>query len=195
MSEPMPTLTTARLVLRPFITADGETVERLAGMREIADTTLTIPHPYPVGGAAPWIAKHAEAWEAGTGLSLALAPHDSPSEIVGAISLAVTRQHARAELGYWVAADRWSRGYATEAGQRMIEYAFDAMTMNKVEARHFTRNPASGRVMQKLGMSLEGVHRQAFLRWGRFEDVAVYAILAADWRRSLGRTSLDDTDR
>jgi RimJ/RimL family protein N-acetyltransferase len=51
-----------------------------------------------------------------------------------------------------------------------------------VQGRHFTRNAASGRVLQKLGMQLEGIHRDAYLRWSSFEDVAVYAVLAPDWR-------------
>jgi ribosomal-protein-alanine N-acetyltransferase len=49
-----------------------------------------------------------------------------------------------------------------------------------VQARHLTRNPASGRVMQKIGMRHEGVNRQAVKKWGRFEDIGMYAILAED---------------
>ena len=61
-----PTLTTARLTLRPFVADDAFDVERLAGRREIADTTLNIPHPYPHGGAAEWIRLHGPAWIDGT---------------------------------------------------------------------------------------------------------------------------------
>lgn len=55
-----PLLHTERLVLRPFALTDATLVEELAGAREVADTTLTIPHPYPKGGAAAWIATHGD---------------------------------------------------------------------------------------------------------------------------------------
>lgn len=66
-----PVLRTARLELRPFVLEDAPRVTELAGAREIADTTLTIPHPYPEGAAEGWIAAHQQAWEAGSGLTLA----------------------------------------------------------------------------------------------------------------------------
>src|SRR6476660_8627318 len=67
-----PTLTTERLTLRPFIADDAFDVERLAGMREIADTTLNIPHPYPHGGAAEWIRLHGPAWIEGSSATFAI---------------------------------------------------------------------------------------------------------------------------
>src|SRR5438067_5283174 len=165
----MPTLTTERLVLRPFVAEDGPAVERLAGAREVADTTLNIPHPYPPGGGAQWIATHAASWEALTRLTLAIAPHEAPNDLLGAIGLTIAREHAHAEIGYWIGAHAWNRGYATEAARAITGYAFAELTLHRVQARHFTRNPASGRVMQKLGMRLEGLHRDAYLRRGRFE--------------------------
>ncbi|HEX5439068.1 MAG TPA: GNAT family protein [Gemmatimonadaceae bacterium] len=55
------------------------------------------------------------------------------------------------------------------------------LTFELTEGRHFVRNPASGRVLQKVGMRLEGLHCGAFLRWGNFEDVAVCAVLESEW--------------
>lgn len=176
----LPRLTTERLLLRPFVAADGPAVERLAGAWEVAETTLNIPHPYPEEGGAAWIDTHAAAWEEAERLTLAICLADTPDEVVGAISLSVAREHARAELGYWIGADMWGRGYATEAGQAIVTFGFTTLGLNRIQARHFVRNPASGRVMQKLGMRFEGVMRQAYRRWDRFEDVAMYAILASD---------------
>src|SRR3954469_652364 len=110
----LPTLTTARLDLRPFVPDDAFDVERLAGMREIADTTLNIPHPYPHGGAAEWIRLHAPAWTEGTSATFAIIGQKMGA-LVGTISLIIKREHQRAELGYWIAPDCWNRGYATEA--------------------------------------------------------------------------------
>lgn len=177
----LPRLATERLLLRPFVAADAPTVERLAGAREVADTTLTIPHPYPAGAAEAWIAEHTPAWEADQRLTLAVCVADAPAVVVGAIGFGIAAEHARAELGYWIGVDAWGRGYATEAARALLAFGFATLGLNRIQAQHFLRNPASGRVLQKVGMTFEGVHRQAYRRWGRFEDAAMYAALASAW--------------
>jgi RimJ/RimL family protein N-acetyltransferase len=174
-----PTLHAARLVLRPFVPADAPDVARLAGAREVAAGTLTVPHPYPEPAAVAWIAGHAGAWADGSRVTYALTLRDGGA-LVGAAGLAITAAHRRAELGYWVGVPYWGRGYCTEASGALLAFAFGPLALHRVEAHHFTRNPASGRVMQKLGMRLEGVHRGAVLKDGRFEDLAHYAVLADD---------------
>ena len=187
-----PLLHTERLILRPFDEADAPAVQALAGAREIADTTLHIPHPYPPGAAAAWIATHAGTWESATGETCAIVSRDEGS-LVGAIGLAINGPHASGELGYWIGVPHWNRGYATEAARAMLALAFGSLRLNRVHAHHLTRNPSSGRVMQKIGMQLEGVHRQAVRKWDRFEDIAVYAILASDWLAKL-RVRCPDAD-
>jgi RimJ/RimL family protein N-acetyltransferase len=181
---PQPILTTDRLTLRPFAPADAPAVERMAGAFEVADTTLTIPHPYPTGGGALWIATHAPSWEVG---ELATYAVTITGELVGAISLTFAVAHRRAELGYWIGVPFWGRGLATEAAHAVIAMGFERLDLNRIQAMHLTRNPASGRVMQKAGMALEGVHREYFLKNGRFEDVARYALLRQDWRAASSR--------
>jgi [ribosomal protein S5]-alanine N-acetyltransferase len=176
-----PTLLTTRLELRPFAADDAFDVERLAGMREIADTTLNIPHPYPHGGAADWIALHEPAWREGSSATFAIVERET-RKLVGAISLIIKREHRRAELGYWIALDVWNCGYATEAGRRVIDFGFEQLGLHRIEARHLLRNPASGRVMEKLGMQKEGVERDWAIKWDQFESLAVYSILEPEWR-------------
>jgi ribosomal-protein-alanine N-acetyltransferase len=177
-----PTLTTNRLTLRPFVLDDAWDVERLAGMREIADTTLNIPHPYPVGAATRWIESHAPAWVARTGATFAII-ETSIGKLAGAVSLMlIHNEHRRAELGYWIAVDRWNKGLATEASQRVLDFGFHDLGLHRIESRHFLRNPASGRVMQKLGMQQEGVERDWAMKWDRFESLVRYAILEAEWK-------------
>ena len=176
-----PALETPRLLLRPFVAADGPAVERLAGAREVAETTLTVPHPYPEGGAQEWIATHPAAWDAGTGATFAIVDRVT-NELVGCIGAAIQRADARAEIGYWIGVPFWNRGYCSEASRAVVDFLFDSLGMNRVQGRHFTTNPASGRVMQKVGMRLEGINRRAVKKWGRFEDIAMYAILASDRR-------------
>jgi RimJ/RimL family protein N-acetyltransferase len=185
---PIPTLRTERLLLRPFQQDDAPVVQALAGVPEVALTTQNIPYPYEDGIAEQWIATHRESWEDGTFLTLAVT---CPAEgLVGAVGLDIDAWNRRAELGYWIGRPFWGRGYATEAAAAVMELGFDLLDLNRIEARHMTRNPASGRVMQKVGMEFEGVHRQSLLIRGAFEDIAVHAALQSDDRPAWpGNTS------
>jgi RimJ/RimL family protein N-acetyltransferase len=177
-----PTLTTKRLTLRPFVLEDAWDVERLAGMREIADTTLNIPHPYPVGAATRWIETHAPVWMAGTGVTYAII-ETSNGKLAGVVSLMqIHREHRRAELGYWIAVDRWNKGFATEASEALIHFGFHTLGLHRIESTHFVRNPASGKVMQKLGMKQEGLARDSAVKWDRYESLVRYAILEHEWK-------------
>ncbi len=174
----IPTLQTAQLWLRPFTLDDAPVVQQLAGAHEVASTTLNIPHPYEDGMAEDWISTHQAAWDAKERVTLAMASEGDG--VVGAISLHLNPTHRRGELGYWVGLPYWNRGYATEASAALLDFGFDVLGLNRIQAHHITRNPASGRVMQKLGMEFEGISRQHFLARGEFEDVAGYAILRSD---------------
>ena len=181
MSE-QPILRTQRLVLRPFLLDDALAVEVLAGAREVADTTLHIPHPYPAGGGEQWIATHQGAWDAGTGVTYAVTDAGT-GVLMGAVGLTITPAHARAELGYWLGVPYWNRGYSTEAANAIVDFGFTRLGLHRIQAHYLTRNPASGRVMQKLGMRSEGVSRHAVRKNDRFEDLETYAILADEWVR------------
>ena len=171
-----PELQTPRLLLRPFRLTDAADVQRLAGTREVADTTLSVPHPYEPGMAETWIGSHPAQFAAGTVVTYAVTLQDQ-GRLIGVVSLGVTPRHRRAELSYWIGVPYWNQGYATEAARALIAYGFAALDLNKITASHLTRNPASGRVMQKLGMTYEGTLRHHFLKGNTFEDVAVYGLI------------------
>ena len=175
-SRPMPTLTTQRLVLRPFKQDDAKTLQRLMGTWEIADTTLSIPHPYEDGVAEAWISTHQERFNSGRNLNLAITLR-ATGELIGGISLALAPQHARGELGYCLGVEFWNRDYATEAASAVVRHGFEHLGLERIMGEHFSRNPASGRVMQKIGMRHEGTLRRQVRKWDKFEDMEVYGIL------------------
>lgn len=175
----LPTLTTARLHLRPFTLADAPAVEHLAGDPAVADTTLNIPHPYPPGGGGIWIATHRERAELGDQFTWAIADA-STDQLYGAIGLVVTARHQRGELGYWLGVPYWGRGYTAEAAAAVRDYAFTTLNLYRIVAQHFARNPASGRVMQKIGMTYEGTLRQHVRKGDHFEDSVCYGMLHSD---------------
>jgi RimJ/RimL family protein N-acetyltransferase len=173
-----PSLSTPRLLLRPFSLEDAPALQKLVGDKRIASTTLNIPHPYEDGMAASWIQTHEPKWLDG---QLAVFAITEPSAgLVGATSLRIEYDHKRAEAGYWIGVPFWGRGYASEALIALIDFGFNQLDLNRIHASHLTRNPASGRVMVKAGMKYEGRRRQHFLKWGQFEDVETYGILRSD---------------
>ena len=169
-----PTLTTARLSLRPLGIPDAADVRRLAGVREVAITTSNIPHPYPDGEAEAFIGRTLDGWRDDKSATWAITREAALIGCIGLIFL--SRPHRRCSLGYWIAHPEWSRGYATEAARAVMDWAF-ADGWHRVEATHMSRNPASGRVMQKLGMQHEGRMRDYFHCFGHWEDVELYAII------------------
>jgi RimJ/RimL family protein N-acetyltransferase len=175
-----PTIQTERLVLRPFTLADAATVQTLVGDKDVASTTLHIPHPYEDGMAEAWIGTHQEGYNKGELVTFAIVLC-TDNLLIGAISLTINQQYANAELGYWIGKPYWNQGYCTEAAKAVIRFGFDVVGVNRIHASHMKRNPASGQVMQKAGMIHEGCLRRHVKKWDAFEDLEVYGILTSDY--------------
>jgi len=175
-----PKIETKRLTLRMYSLNDAPELQRLIGDRDIALTTINIPHPYEDGMAEQWIQTTKEKFEKGEAVHFAIV-HRAQHFFIGGIGLTVDKQNEVAELGYWIGKPYWNQGYCTEAAQAVLRYGFEVLGLNRIQARHFTRNPVSGRVMQKIGMNHEGHLRQAVKKWGKFEDWESYGILRSEW--------------
>lgn len=179
LPDTRPRLTTERLILRPFQMDDAESVFRICSVREIALMTRTIPHPYPPTRASEWIAQHAGLWLTGQSAIFAIMELQR-EELVGAIGLEIDEENQNAELGYWIAKGQWGRGYCSEAAAQVLRFGFENLSLHRIHAHHMNVNPASGRVLQKIGMSYEGRMRGHVRKWGSFYDVLCYGILKTD---------------
>jgi ribosomal-protein-alanine N-acetyltransferase len=174
-------LRTPRLVLRAFRPSDAKDVQRYAGDYDVARMTSTIPFPYEDGMAEAWIATHPTERAEQDTLTWAVERQDEAG-IIGAASLTVHTSTESAELGYWIAKPQWGHGFATETAITLVAFGFNELELHRVFARHMTINPASGRVMQKAGMTFEGIRRHDMLRFGEWRDVAFYSILESEYR-------------
>jgi len=175
-----PYLQTDRLILRPFSLDDAPTVQKLAGDKDIASTTLNIPHPYEDGMAEQWISTHKERFVKGELSNFAITLR-SGGGLIGAVGLVINLLHERAELGYWIGKPYWNKGYCTEAAREVLRYGFEQLKLNRIHASFFTKNQSSGRVMEKIGMKYEGCFRQHVIKWGVFEDLKEYSILRSEY--------------
>jgi RimJ/RimL family protein N-acetyltransferase len=176
-----PTLETERLLLRPLEFGDAPRIQALASDRQIAATTLNIPYPYPEGGAEMWIQQVLEHRARGDADCTFGILRKTDNVLMGAVGIHPYPSGFRAELGYWIGVDYWGQGYMTEAVRRVIQYGFEELGLHRIDAWHFMHNPASGRVMQKAGMTFEGIMRQHYFKWDEFVDIGGYSILRAEF--------------
>ena len=179
VQETLPELETGRLLLRPWTLEDAPVMQRLAGDKCVARYT-SLPHPYNDGEAEKFINAHAQQFAEGKSLVMAITLRQT-GQILGCIGLHGDFSTGIAELGYWIGAQHWGRGYCTEAARAIVDYAFRALGLCRIHARHFAQNQASGKVMKKVGLAPEGLRRQHLFRWGEYDDEVLYGMLKAEF--------------
>ncbi|MCF6211564.1 MAG: GNAT family N-acetyltransferase [Gammaproteobacteria bacterium] len=149
-----PEIESERLLLRAFTPLDAKDVQKLAGNKKVSEMTLNIPHPYEDGMAEEWISTHCSNWENRKIITYAVSDRIS-KKLLGTVGF-VRIEESKAELGYWIGKQYWGRGYCTEAATALIKFACINLSVVTISAEHLSSNPASGRVMEKLGMHYVG---------------------------------------
>ena len=167
---------TERLLLRPWTESDIPALIPLIGAREVAATTLRIPHPYTYEDAEAFLRHSREVNEGGQGVRLAVLLREDAT-LCGGIGLVTEPRHQHAELGYWLGVPYWGKGYATEAARAVVDYGFNELKLHRIFASHFPNNPASGRILRKIGMTYEGRLRDHIYKWDEFHDMELYGIV------------------
>jgi ribosomal-protein-alanine N-acetyltransferase len=143
------TLRTQRLLLRVPEPSDAARIGLLAGDYDVASMTGTIPHPYTEAMAADWIGG-LHAGEEGVAYAIDLA-----GALIGCVGYRAFDK-AHGEMGYWIGKPFWGMGYATEAAAALILHAFQTEGFAYITVGHFKENPASARVIAKLGFEPSG---------------------------------------
>ena len=185
------TIGTKRLRLRPFQTTDAEAVHRLAGSQDVAAGTF-LPHPMDRQAAQDWVTERLKDQAAGTGVTFAITLLEN-GELIGSIGMELMLVHEQGRLTYWLGRDYWNQGYGTEAVMALVEYGFNSLKLHRIYAPHFHTNPASGRVLQKVGMTHEGRLREHYLRFGQRVDVELYGMIRNEFLRlKVGQKGIAD---
>jgi len=178
-----PELATARLVLRELRVTDAASVATGAGDRRVAQHLIQVPSPYPIALARRWVLHRIDWWELGRGVTFAVTLAGDPGTLLGTVSLRHYVRDRRAELGYWLAAPAWGKGFATEAARAAVDFGFRELALARVYAQVIAGNRASLAVLDKLGMVNEGVKRQHVSKARRLHDVVLYGLLRDEWSR------------
>ncbi len=109
--------------------------------------------------------------------------------MVGSCGLsAFQERHRRAELGYDLARAAWGKGAATEVARRVLQFGFETLELNRVEAMVMAGNDRSERVLQRIGFQREGTLREYKFARGAFADYSIWSIVRRDWDAAQART-------
>ncbi len=189
----LPTLYTARLVLRPLRLRDAESLFECTADPEVARYVLWTAHR-SLAECRSHIRYMQHRYRAGEPCSYAIALREG-DRAVGTVGFTSYHDSVRtAEIGYSLARRLWGQGYATEAVSALLQLCFERMHLHRVEAVHDVENPASGHVLQHCGLRYEGTVRGRVFNKGQWRDVCVWGMLEDDYRRMRGGTDRGTSD-
>ena len=176
--DPVPTITVDNNIYLSQITWDDKPafLEHLNETDAFQKNMGVIPFPYTELDADQWISKVArETLEQDRCRSWAI--RESGGQLIGGIGICGVNKHEKAEMGYWLARRYWGRGIVTAAARRLCQVVFDQYQVRKIFAQAFAGNPASARVLEKAGFTLEGTLRSHFFRDGEAYDILCFGHL------------------
>lgn len=182
--------TTPRLLLRPFRRRDIDALVE-AVHTSIPELRRWLPWAHAQYGrtdALRFVRDSAGAWSEGRAFDFVIRPIDRTGHHLGNISVWHTsRREQAAEMGYWIRSDEAGTGVATEAGARVLQVAFEELSLHRVTLRIATGNRASERVAEKLGFIQEGLLRQEVLVGGEWLDHSLWGLLESEYRLNRDR--------
>jgi len=143
---------TERLLLRPGWAEDAPSLFRAFADEMVIRNLASAPWPYDISHAEAFLSSERQAREPSL---LVFRRTEASPELIGTVGFG-RRPSGEIEFGYWIARAHWGQGYATEAGKAAIAMARDSLRLRKLSAGHFLDNPASGRVLEKLGFRPTG---------------------------------------
>lgn len=182
MPVPTPTLTTARLRLRPFVDGDAEAVYRLHSDAHVLRYWDSPPWQDPAT-AHQFLAWCRRLSDDGSGARFAVERSDDGA-FLGWVGLSDWNPDYRSiSLGFVYAEASWGHGHATEAARAVLDWGYDAFDLNRVQAEADTRNDACRRVLEKAGFRLEGTLREDCVVEGVVSDSWVFGLLRSDRTR------------
>lgn len=178
---PTPSLQTARLRLRAFADTDADDLFALHSSAHVLRYWDSPPWSERAR-AEKFIEMCRRMEQEGTGARLAVERVDDGAFIGWCALRGWNPDYRSASLGFCYSDAAWGHGYATEAAQALLRWAFDTLDLNRVQAEADTRNVACARVLEKLGFVREGTLREDCIVNGEVSDSWVYGLIRREWR-------------
>lgn len=176
----LPTLETKRMILRKLRMEDVPDVHAYASDPEVSRHVAWDTHR-SMEDSRTFVGSVIEQYNNGLVSTWGIAEKES-GRVIGTCGFVYWNiDHGRSEIGYAIGRDYWGRGMMSEAARAMLKFGFGRMGLNRIEARCEVDNIASARVMEKIGMSYEGILREQMFVKGSYRDLKMYAILKREW--------------
>ncbi len=176
------TIYTQRLILRKFTADDAQAMfENWASDARVTRYLTWRPHESPEA-TKQLLELWCAAYENQNTYNWVMEYEGTPIGNISVVRLSEKSEHA--ELGYCMGYAYWNKGFMPEAAKAVIDYLFAEIGVNRVGISHAVKNPASGRVAQKCGLTFEGTKREYFKTFeGEFLDISDYGILRSEWEK------------
>ncbi len=177
----IPTLETERLILRKIMVSDAEDMYEYSRDANVTKYLTWSPHSdkYYTLDYIKFVQKK---YKTGDFRDWAVVDKATGKMIGTCGFTSVDLHNRRAEIGYVYNPEFWGRGIAAEALGRVMEFGFSRLELNRIEGRFMVENTASKRVMEKVGMTFEGIHRESLYVKEKYRDVGVCAILRDEYK-------------
>lgn len=176
----LPVLAGALITLRDLELSDAPALLAMLSTEEVA--RFISPPPTTVDGFERFIAWTHLQRRQGEYVCFAVVPHGMTTA-VGIFQIRkLEPDFATAEWGFAIGSAYWGSGTFMDAGQLVVDFAFDVLQIHRLEARAAIANGRGNGALRKIGAVQEGVLRRSFFRNGVYHDQVLWSILAADWR-------------
>ena len=175
-------LSTENLILRKIRWEDAADYYRHLASSEAVTRYMLFNHHKDLSESVASVEKALQRYETGRYYRWAITEKDE-DRLIGVIDLLRFNQEENScSFAYMIGEDFWGKGYGTESLKAVFGFAFDEMKLDAVEADHMAENVASGRVMEKAGMTYIRTEKGKYEKNGRIYDAPVYRITAERWK-------------
>ena len=177
----IPELTTPRLTLRRMMVVDYEDMYEYACRQDVTKYLTWRPHP-DREYTREYLQYLGNRYAAGMFYDWAVI-YEPDCKMVGTCGFtSFNCSSDSAEVGYVLNPEYWGKGIATEALTRVLEFGFEELGLHRIEAKFIQENERSRRVMEKVGMTFEGVMREGMLIKGSYQSIGICSILRHEWQ-------------
>ncbi len=173
---------TPRMILRPLVDSDVESVFEYCSDPEVSKFTTWSPHR-TLDDSQLLISYAKKNYQRNIPEPYAITLKSNPQKVIGTIGwFWVSELHKNIEIAYALAKDLWGQGLIFEASKAVLDLAIKNHDIHRISSRCIAENSGSARVLEKLGMTYEGTQRQVMYIKGQFVDLKLYAILRSEWK-------------
>jgi len=179
-----PILETSRLILKKISSEDAEDMFEYASDPEVTKYLSSWEYHKNIEDSLKFINLLLSRYEKGNPSDWGVYLKEN-GKLIGTCGFSfIDEKNMVGEVGYVLGRKYWNKGIMTEAVRKVIEFGFEKLNLNRIQARCKVENIASERVMQKVGMKFEGVLREAVFAKGRFWDMKMYSILKREYEKN-----------